>query len=94
MKIKIEIKYKEGYKFFYVKWNYLNIRVVPQKSDYNLLEFLAKENQEFDLTLGRDINNHKELYLEKDGQKVRILGKDWTGSEILTQIVEHEYKEE
>lgn len=90
MKVKVEIKYKEGYKFFYVKWNYLNIRVVPKKNDYNLLEFLAKENEEFNLTLGKNIENHKEIFLERDGEKVRILGKDWTGSEILTQIVENE----
>ena len=90
MKVKVEIKYKEGYKFFYVKWNYLEIRVVPKNSDYNLLEFLALRSEEFDLTLGKVVNNHKEIFLERDGQKVRILGKDWTGSELLTQIVEHE----
>ena len=90
MKVKIEIKYKEGYKFFYVKWNYLNIRVVPKHNDYSLLEFLAKENEEFELTIGKVVNDHKEIYLERDGQKVRIMGKDWTGSEILTKIVEHE----
>ena len=90
MKVKVEIKYKEKYKFFYVKWNYLSIRVVPKSSDYNLLEFLTKENEEFNLTLGKVVENHKEIFLERDGQKVRILGKDWTGSEILTQIVEQE----
>lgn len=90
MKVKVEIKYKEGYKFFYVKWNYLEIRVIPKKSDYNLLEFLALRNEEFNLTLGNVVNNHKEIFLERDGQKVRIVGKDWTGSELLTQIVEHE----
>lgn len=90
MKVKVEIKYKEGYKFFYLKWNYLEIRVVPKNSDYNLLEFLALRNEEFDLTLGKVVNNHKEIFLERDGQKVRIVGKDWTGSELLTQIVEHE----
>lgn len=90
MRVKIEIKYKEGYKFFYVKWNYLEIRVVPKKSDYNLLEFLALRNEEFNLTLGSIVNNHKGIFLERDGQKVRITGKDWTGSELLRQIVEHE----
>ena len=90
MKVKVEIKYKEGYKFFYVKWNYLEIRVVPKNSDYNLLEFLALRNEEFDLTLGKEVNKHKEIFLERDGQKVRIVGKDWTGSELLTQIVENE----
>lgn len=90
MKVKVEIKYKEGYKFFYVKWNYLSIRIVPRKSDYNLLEFLALRNEDFNLTLGNVVDNHKEIFLERDGQKVRILGKDWTGSELLTQIVEHE----
>ena len=90
MKVKVEIKYKEGYKFFYVKWNYLEIRVVPKNSDYNLLEFLALRNEDFELTLGNEVNHHKEIFLERDGQKVRIVGKDWTGSELLTQIVEHE----
>lgn len=90
MKVKVEIKYKEGYKFFYVKWNYLEIRVVPKNSDYNLLEFLALRNEDFNLTLGNGVKNHKEIFLERDGQKVRILGKDWTGSELLEQIVVHE----
>ena len=53
MKVKVEIKYKEKYKFFYVKWNYLSIRVVPKSSDYNLLEFLTKEYADFNLTLGK-----------------------------------------
>lgn len=90
MKVKVDIKYKEGYKFFYVKWNYLEIRVVPKNSDYNLLEFLALRDENFNLTLGNVVKNHKEIFLERDGQKVRIVGKDWTGSELLTQIVEHE----
>lgn len=90
MNVKVEIKYKEGYKLFYVKWNKLEIRVVPKNSDYSLLEFLALRNEDFNLTLDNGANDKRGIYLERDGLKIRIMGKDWTGSALLTQIVQNE----